>query len=210
MPSGWRASSSHRSSTRSSFSANERSRSAGAGAELIVGGCGRPSWSQSPHPRSRAARPAFGVPPRCLRCASNAGAVGPKLVYWDDPRMIQSVGIAVDRFGNSLPIADDGELDQEQHDAVQDVFIVSSACIMVRADLFATINGFNPDLPGASADLDLCWRLHATAARVMVVPSAIGRHRENSSPSTDLPPRDKIFNKSHASFGPAYKVITYS
>ena len=118
---------------------------------------------------------------------SNAGAVGPKLVFWDDPRMIQSVGIAVDRFGNSLPIADDGELDQEQHDAVQDVFIVSSACIMVRADLFATINGFNPDLPGAGADLDLCWRLHATAARVMVVPSAIGRHRENSTQSVNNP-----------------------
>ena len=118
---------------------------------------------------------------------SNAGAVGPKLVYWDDPRMIQSVGIAVDRFGNSLPIADDGELDQEQHDAVQDVFIVSSACIMVRADLFSAINGFNPDLPGAGADLDLCWRLHATAARVMVVPSAVGRHRENSSQSVNNP-----------------------
>lgn len=114
---------------------------------------------------------------------SNAGAVGPKLVYWDDPRMIQSVGIAVDKFGNILPIADDGELDQEQHDAVQDVFIISSACIMVRADLFATIKGFNPDLPGAGADLDLCWRLHATAARVVVVPSAVGRHRENSTQS---------------------------
>lgn len=118
---------------------------------------------------------------------SNAGAVGPKLVFWDDPRMIQSVGTAVDRFGNSLPIADDGELDQEQHDAVQDVFIISSACIMVRADLFSTVNGFNPDLPGAGADLDLCWRLHATAARVMVVPGAIGRHRENSSQSVNNP-----------------------
>lgn len=118
---------------------------------------------------------------------SNAGAVGPKLVYWDDPRMIQSVGIAVDRFGNSLPIADDGELDQEQHDAVQDVFVVSSACIMVRADLFATINGYNPDLPVAGVDLDFCWRLHSTAARVMVVPSAVGRHRENSSQSVNNP-----------------------
>ncbi len=116
---------------------------------------------------------------------SNAGAVGPKLVYWDDPRMIQSVGIAVDRFGNSLPIADDGELDQEQHDAVQDVFVVSSACIMVRADLFATINGYNPELPVAGVDLDFCWRLHSTAARVMVVPSAVGRHRENSSQSVN-------------------------
>jgi GT2 family glycosyltransferase len=118
---------------------------------------------------------------------SNAGAVGPKLMYWDNPQMIQSVGIAVDRFGNSLPIADDGELDQEQHDAVQDVFVVSSACIMVRADLFAAINGFNPDLPGAGADLDLCWRLHTSAARVMVVPSAVGRHRESSSQSINNP-----------------------
>ena len=118
---------------------------------------------------------------------SNAGAVGPKLVYWDDPHMIQSVGIAVDRFGNSLPIADDGELDQEQHDAVQDVFVVSSACIMVRADLFATINGYNPDLPVAGVDLDFCWRLHSTAARVMVVPSAVGRHRESSSQSVNNP-----------------------
>ena len=116
---------------------------------------------------------------------SNAGAVGPKLVYWDDPRMIQSVGIAVDRFGNSLPIADDGELDQEQHDAVQDVFVVSSACIMVRADLFATIKGYNPELPVAGVDLDFCWRLHSTAARVMVVPSAVGRHRESSSQSVN-------------------------
>lgn len=118
---------------------------------------------------------------------SNAGAVGPKLVYWDDPRMIQSVGIAVDRFGNSLPVADDGELDQEQHDAVQDVFVVSSACIMVRADLFATINGYNPDLPVAGVDLDFCWRIHSTAARVMVVPRAVGRHRENSSQSVNNP-----------------------
>jgi len=118
---------------------------------------------------------------------SNAGAVGPKLMYWDHPQMIQSVGIAVDRFGNSLPIAEDGELDQEQHDAVQDVFVVSSACIMVRADLFAAISGFNPDLPGAGADLDLCWRLHTAAARVMIVPSAVGRHRESSSQSINNP-----------------------
>lgn len=69
MPSGWRASSSHRSSTRSNFSANERSRSAGARAELILPGCGRASLSQSPHLRSRPPRPAFRVPSVCLQCA---------------------------------------------------------------------------------------------------------------------------------------------
>jgi len=110
---------------------------------------------------------------------SNAGAVGPKIVHWDNPKMIQSVGIAVDRFGVQLPYADDGELDQEQHDAVQDVFVLSGSCLLVRADLFRTVGGFNPTLHSSGSDLDLCWRIHATGARVVVVPSAVARHRES-------------------------------
>ena len=110
---------------------------------------------------------------------SNAGAVGPKMVHWDNPKMIQSVGIAVDRFGVQLPYADDGELDQEQHDAVQDVFVLPSSCLLVRADLFRTVGGFDADLHSSGIDLDLCWRLHTTGARVVVVPSAVVRHRES-------------------------------
>ncbi len=124
---------------------------------------------------------------------SNAGAVGPKLVYWDQPTMIQSVGMAVDRFGVALAIAEDGELDQEQHDAVQDVFALSGACVLVRADLFRTISGFNPDLAVTGADVDLCWRIHATAGRVVIVPSAIGRHRENATRAMDEVVREDSF-----------------
>lgn len=109
---------------------------------------------------------------------SNAAAVGPKLVHWDNPRMIQSVGSAVDRFGVELPYADDGELDQEQHDSVQDVFVLSSACLVVRADLFRLVGGFNSSIHSSGTDLDFCWRVHATGARVVVVPSAVARHRE--------------------------------
>ena len=116
---------------------------------------------------------------------SNAGAVGPKLVYWDQPTMIQSVGMAVDRFGVALPLAEDGELDQEQHDAVQDVFALSGACVLVRADLFRTIGGFNSELAVTGADVDLCWRIHASAARVVIVPSAVARHRENTTRAMD-------------------------
>jgi len=112
---------------------------------------------------------------------SNAGAVGPKLVHWDNPRMIQSVGSAVDRFGVELPYADDGELDQEQHDSVQDVFVLSSSCLLVRADLFRTVGGFNAAVHSSGVDLDFCWKVHATGARVVVVPSAVARHRESMS-----------------------------
>ena len=109
---------------------------------------------------------------------SNAGVVGPKLVHWDNPKMIQSVGSAADRFGVELPYADDGELDQEQHDAVQDVFILPSSCLLVRADLFRTLNGFNASIHSSGVDLDFCWRAHVTGARVVIVPSAVARHRE--------------------------------
>jgi GT2 family glycosyltransferase len=109
---------------------------------------------------------------------SNAGVTGPKLVHWDNPRMIQSVGTAVDRLGVAMPLADDGEIDQEQHDLVQDVFVLSSACLLVRADLFRSVGGFHAPLAAAGADLDLCWRIHLTGARVVVVPAAVARHRE--------------------------------
>lgn len=109
---------------------------------------------------------------------SNAGAVGPKLVYWDDPTMIQSVGAAADRFGVTLSYADIGEKDQEQHDVVQDVFVVSSACLMVRADLFRAIGGFDVRVDSSGHDLDLCWRIHISGARVVIVPAARARHRE--------------------------------
>lgn len=113
------------------------------------------------------------------RC--NAGVVGPKLVHWGNPRMIQSVGSAVDRFGVELPYADDGELDQEQHDSVQDVFVLSSSCLMVRADLFRSVAGFNATIHSSGVDLDFCWRVHTTGARVVIVPSAVARHREAMS-----------------------------
>ena len=110
---------------------------------------------------------------------SNAGVVGPKIVHWDNKQMIQSVGIAADRFGVELPFADDGELDQEQHDSVQDVFVVPSSCVMMRADLFRTVGGFNESLSAVGVDLDVCWRAHVSGSRVVVVPSAVVRHRES-------------------------------
>ena len=123
---------------------------------------------------------------------SNAGVVGPKIVHWDNSQMIQSVGIAVDRFGVELPFADDGELDQEQHDSVQDVFVVPSSCVMIRADLFRTIGGFNQELSTVGADLDLCWRAHATGSRVLVVPSAMARHRESMNVRLTDDERDEV------------------
>lgn len=119
---------------------------------------------------------------------SNAGIVGPKLVDWDDPMVLQHVGMAVDRFAAVDPLVEPGERDQEQHDAVRDVFCLPSACLLVRADLFRALGGFDPVLEYHGEDLDLCWRAHLSGARVVVVPSAKARHRERlTERRPDLP-----------------------
>ena len=108
---------------------------------------------------------------------SNAGVVGPKFVMWDDITVLQSVGLGADRIGDIDSIVAPGEKDQEQHDAVRDVFLLPSACMLVRADLFREIGGFSPDIPLFGEDLDFCWRTHLSGARVLVVPAARARHR---------------------------------
>lgn len=120
---------------------------------------------------------------------SNAGVVGPKLVMWEDPTIVQSVGFGVDRIGEISSIADVGEKDQEQHDAVRDVFALRSACLLVRADLFREIGGFAPDIRFYGEDIDLCWRVHLSGARVVVVPAAKARHLDSFDSRTNEPSR---------------------
>ena len=109
---------------------------------------------------------------------SNAGIVGPKFVSWDDANVLQNVGVDVDRFGQPAARVEPGEYDQEQLDAVTDVFAVPSACMLTRADLFRALGGFDTAMAFHGEDVDLCWRAHITGARVMVAPAARVRHRE--------------------------------
>ena len=107
---------------------------------------------------------------------SNAGAVGPKFVEWDDQSVLQAVGLGMDRFGEIDPVIEPGEVDQEQHDGVRDVFVLPCAYLLVRADLFRELGGFDPAIDFYGEDTELCWRIHHTGARVVVVPSARVRH----------------------------------
>ena len=108
---------------------------------------------------------------------SNAGIVSPKLVEWDEPLRLLGVGASADKAGVVRPYGRH-ELDQEQHDAVRDVFVAPGGCTLVRADLFETLGGFDAGIALFGEDLDLCWRAQVAGARVVVAPSARVRHRE--------------------------------
>jgi len=109
---------------------------------------------------------------------SNAGIVGCKLVRLDDHRRLLQVGESVDKTGERSPIVEPGELDQEQYDAVRDVFVAPGGCTLVRADLFEAVGGFDDGIDLLNDDLSLCWRAHVAGARVVVAPDAVVGHAE--------------------------------
>ena len=109
---------------------------------------------------------------------SNAAVVGPKLVDWDDPRLLLQVGQGMDHAGYGVPLVERGELDQSQHDAVRDVFTVPGPCTLVRADLFGEIGGFDEGISDFLDDVSLCWRAQVAGARVIVAPDARVRNRD--------------------------------
>ena len=109
---------------------------------------------------------------------SNAGVVSPKFVNWDDPRVLLHVGLSCDKTGAVVDRITEGEFDHGQHDAVRDVFVAPGGCILVRADLFAELKGFDAGIVAMGEDLDLSWRSQVAGSRVVVAPDARVRHRE--------------------------------
>jgi GT2 family glycosyltransferase len=109
---------------------------------------------------------------------SNAAIVGPKLVDYDRPEVLIEVGMSVDHYAVPFSVIEPGEIDQEQHDGVRDVFFVSHATMLVRADLFRAFGGFDAGTWPGSDDVDLCWRARLAGARVLVAPASRVRRKQ--------------------------------
>jgi len=105
-----------------------------------------------------------------------AAVAGPKLVDWDNPGFLQCVGLSSDRMGVPVPLVTAGEYDQGQHDAVAEVLAVPSACMLVRAEAFERLGGFDDAMTFYGEDLDLCRRAGLDGGTVLVVPEASARH----------------------------------
>jgi len=104
---------------------------------------------------------------------SNAGIAGPKIVDADRREVLLVVGASADKLGVPAPIVEPGEVDHEQHDGVLDVLAVPAEAMLVRADLWAELGGFDPEFGDEVGELDLCWRARIAGARVLVVPDAV-------------------------------------
>ena len=108
-------------------------------------------------------------------------AVGAKLVEWSQPDVLQEVGSTIDRFAIRRSALDAGEIDAGQRDDESDVLFCSDACLLIRRDALVEVGALDAKAFPFYEDVDLCWRLRARGARVVVATDARVRHAADLS-----------------------------
>jgi Predicted glycosyltransferases len=131
-----------------------------------------PEWLWVLHGNSRPSPTTLARLLEAVQKSPSAGVAGPKIVDWDDPRLLVSLGLQATRTGRWIPSPEPGEADQGQHDQRTDVLAVSTNGMLLRRDVHTDLRGFDRSFENAGADLDLGWRAQLAGYRVIVVPRA--------------------------------------
>lgn len=111
-----------------------------------------------------------------LEADERIAALAPKILAYERCSDFEYAGAAggfLDCFGYPFcrgRILDTIEKDRGQYDTAREVFWASGACMVVRADLFHKLGGFDGDFFAHMEEIDLCWRMQLAGYRVMVEP----------------------------------------
>ncbi len=111
----------------------------------------------------------------------NVGVVGPKVVDWDEPRLLRDVGRSADRFAHPYTPLQPGEIDQGQFDRVIEVLCVPTCAMLISREAWQRTGLFDERLDTRHEDLDFCWRARLAGFHVLMTPLARARHRDASA-----------------------------
>lgn len=103
--------------------------------------------------------------------APSVAVAGPKLVSWEHPDRIIELGQSLTQRGERWLLRRQ-ERDQQQYDHLQDVLGVGPVGMLVRADVWRTLEGFDPAYTTYDDGLDLSVRARLAGYRVVVAPTS--------------------------------------
>jgi len=88
---------------------------------------------------------------------------------------LDAIGGYLDRFGWSQKIGYK-EKDKGQYDKVCEIFYGQGSSLLVKADIFQKLGGFDKDYIIYYEEVDFCWRIHLAGFKIIFVPRAIIYH----------------------------------
>ena len=129
-----------------------------------------------------------------MRARPDAGAVGCKLLFPDG--RLQEAGAMVWDNATGLTYGRGDDPDRPKYNYVREVDYVSGAALLVRAELFARLGGFDEMFaPAYCEDSDLAFRIRQTGRKVLYQPRSRIVHFEGVTNGTDLTQGIKRFNE---------------
>lgn len=126
---------------------------------------------------------------RALLAVPGVGMVGARLLYPDGT--LQHFGLITGMADHK--VAGAPHLGQPGGDAgyfgkarlMQQFSAVTAACMFVRAEIFAGVGGFDPDLRVAYNDVDLCLKVRAAGHKIVGDPDITLIHKESKTRGSD-------------------------
>ncbi len=128
-----------------------------------------------------------------MEAGTRLAAVAPKLLAYTDRDHFEYAGASggfIDFLGYPFcrgRILRSIERDNGQYDTPREVFWASGACMMVRAEAFREMGGFDETFFAHMEEIDLCWRLHLHGWRVGVEPRSTVYHLGGGTLPNDNP-----------------------
>mgnify|MGYP002338712095 CR=1 FL=1 len=102
----------------------------------------------------------------------NIAACMPKIKSYDKPEFFEYAGAAggyIDKYGYPFcrgRIMDIVEEDRGQYNDEKEIFWATGACMMVRAEVFHQLGGFDNDFFAHMEEIDLCWRMQNAGYKI--------------------------------------------
>ena len=112
----------------------------------------------------------------------SVAACQPKITYFHKKDYFDYAGASggfIDKYGYPFcrgRILNKIEVDNQQYNNIIDVFWATGACMVVRANLFKSIDGLDNDFFAHMEEIDLCWRLKNKGYRIVVNPNSTVHH----------------------------------
>jgi len=109
-------------------------------------------------------------------------ACQPKLLSFNNRNLFEYAGGAggwLDSFGYPFArgrIFDICEEDKGQYDSTEQVFWVSGAAMVIRANVFHEVKGFDSYFFAHQEEIDLCWRMQLAGYKLFACPSSVAYH----------------------------------
>ena len=114
-----------------------------------------------------------------MEADSSISCVASKVLDWDGNNVdFIDAGLAYYGHGFKLHV---GEPDDRSYDVEKDVLFASGAAMVMRADVFRAVGGFDERYFMFFEDVDLGWRLWLLGHQVRFVPGSLVYHRHHAS-----------------------------